>query len=231
MPCFDILKTTDALPTFRVAGVKAMMDLESSRVEHHFSGNIDIEDKAWNVGLIVGASGSGKSTIARECFGLAAPAVFEAASVIDDMPQNCDTKAIMAMFSGVGFGTVPSWLKPFSCLSSGEQMRVSLAREILSGKELIVFDEFTSVVDRNVAASMSFAVQKYVRKHALKFVAVSCHRDVIDWLSPDWVYDTDEREFFFAPVNTADLKSFWNSERSRRTTRLTSGRVLSICII
>lgn len=231
MPCFDILKTTEALDTFRVAGVKAMMDLDSSRVEHRFSGNLDIEDKEWNVGLIVGASGSGKSTIARECFGLVPPAVFEAASVIDDMPLECDTKAIMAMFSSVGFGTVPSWLKPFSCLSTGEQMRVLLAREILSGKELIVFDEFTSVVDRNVAASMSFAVQKYVRKHALKFVAVSCHRDVIDWLSPDWVYDTDEREFFFAPADIDDRKSFWSCERSRLTTNSESGRVLSTCII
>ena len=39
-----------------------------------------------------------------------------------------------------------------------------------------------------------------------KFVAVSCHRDIVDWLEPDWVYDTEEQRFFFALENTKDQK-------------------------
>ncbi len=28
-----------------------------------------------------------------------------------------------------------------------------------------------------------------------KFIAVTCHYDVVDWLDPDWVFCTDTMEF------------------------------------
>ena len=49
-------------------------------------------------------------------------------------------------------------------------------------------DEFTSVVDRTVARIGSAALARTVRGRGLRFVAVSCHDDIIDWLQPDWVY-------------------------------------------
>jgi hypothetical protein len=56
---------------------------------------------------------------------------------------------------------------------------------------LIVFDEFTSVVDRTVARIGSAALSKAIRSGAIakRFVAVTCHYDVIRWLQPDWVLD------------------------------------------
>ena len=57
------------------------------------------------------------------------------------------------------------------------------------------FDEFTSVVDRNVAQIGSFAMQKAIRKTDKKFIAVTCHHDVEDWLLPDWVFNTDTMTF------------------------------------
>ena len=51
--------------------------------------------------------------------------------------------------------------------------------------DLIVFDEFTSVVDRNVAKIGSYAMQKAIRKSDKQFIAVTCHHDVQDWLLPD----------------------------------------------
>jgi len=56
---------------------------------------------------------------------------------------------------------------------------------------LVAVDEFTSVVDRNVAKVGSAAVSKAIRKGSIrrKFVAVTCHYDVADWLEPDWVVD------------------------------------------
>src|SRR5262249_1185262 len=59
----------------------------------------------------------------------------------------------------------------------------------------IVVDEFTSVVDRQVAKIGSHAVQKWVRKKGRKFVAVTCHYDVIDWLQPDWMLEGPTLEF------------------------------------
>jgi GNAT superfamily N-acetyltransferase len=50
-------------------------------------------------------------------------------------------------------------------------------------------------VDRNVAQIGSFAMQKAIRKTNKKFIAVTCHFDVQDWLLPDWVFNTDTMTF------------------------------------
>jgi len=57
---------------------------------------------------------------------------------------------------------------------------------------LVVCDEFTSVVDRTVAKIGSAAVANALRDGRIpgRFVAVSCHADVAEWLSPDWLIDT-----------------------------------------
>jgi ABC-type ATPase with predicted acetyltransferase domain len=74
-------------------------------------------------------------------------------------------------------------------------MRTDIARALCLGQDLVVFDEWTSVVDREVAKIASYAVSKAIRRSKKKFVAVTCHYDVIDWLEPDWVFCTDNMEF------------------------------------
>ena len=106
-----------------------------------------------------------------------------------------DIKEITTVFNSVGFSSPPSWLKPYSVLSQGEKMRVDLAQAILCEKNLIVFDEFTSVVDRDVAQISSSAIQKSIRRSDKRFIAISCHYDVLDWLQPDWVFCTDNFQF------------------------------------
>jgi hypothetical protein len=68
---------------------------------------------------------------------------------------------------------------------------------MLSPEKLFVFDEFTSVVDRNVAKVSSFAIQKAIRRNKTgkQFIAVTCHFDVEDWLNPDWVFNTNDMTF------------------------------------
>jgi GNAT superfamily N-acetyltransferase len=55
----------------------------------------------------------------------------------------------------------------------------------------VAFDEFTSVVDRNVARAVSAAVAKGIRQGQIggRFAAVTCHYDVTAWLQPDWIID------------------------------------------
>jgi GNAT superfamily N-acetyltransferase len=62
---------------------------------------------------------------------------------------------------------------------------------------LVAFDEFTSVVDRNVARIASAAIAKGIRQGriACRFVAVTCHYDVTEWLAPDWVIDMASSTF------------------------------------
>ena len=102
-------------------------------------------------------------------------------------------KDITAVLTAVGFSSPPSWIKPYRVLSSGERFRCDLARAILEGGDLVVFDEFTSVVDRTVARIGSAAVAKAVRRMGRRFVAISCHYDIAAWLEPDWVLDMQSR--------------------------------------
>lgn len=208
MPHFDIVKGNHPQNTFRVSKVEADFDVKPEHSTEHFVGNITIPEK-WNVGVIVGGSGTGKSTIAKELFGdkMVGQLEYSAASVIDDMP-NVGINEITKMFYAVGFGSVPSWLKPYSVLSNGEKMRVDLARALLEN-DFVVFDEFTSVVDRKVAQTASLAVSKAVRRAEKQFIAVSCHYDILDWLEPDWVFDTNTMTDFFGKAHAlkSDLQS------------------------
>lgn len=201
MPHFDIVKKSAIRETFRVAHIMGDFDVKTEHANEHFVGDIEIPDE-WTIGLIVGGSGTGKTTIARELFGAHIVQGFDysAASVVDDMPKECTMDEIEKMFYAVGFGSVPSWLKPYSVLSNGEKMRVDLARSILEAKDgdTIVFDEFTSVVDRTVAKTACIAINKALHKvkKRVRFIAVTCHHDVAEFLQPDWTFSTDEMRPF-----------------------------------
>lgn len=193
---FDIVRQSNPTKSFRVQSIVGMYDLQQDHQIEHFKGEIDLP-KEWNIGLIVGRSGSGKSTIVNHLFADYVVKDFDYShdNILDDMPKDCSVNEIAKTFNAVGFSSPPSWLKPYAVLSNGEKMRVDLARAILEKRDLFCFDEFTSVVDRNVAKIGSLAMQKAIRKSKKKFVAVTCHYDVEEWLMPDWVFDTDTMTF------------------------------------
>lgn len=140
----------------------------------------------FSVGIIVGASGSGKSTLLRS-FGEITHPTWDGEKAIAS--QFSDAEDAIARLTAVGLNSVPAWKQPYHTLSNGQQFRADLARSIGDGS---VIDEFTSVVDRTVAASAAKGMRNYiVRANVKNMVVASCHRDVIDWLKPDWVIDTD----------------------------------------
>ena len=141
----------------------------------------------WNVGLIVGRSGTGKTTIAKQLFpdAYVKGFTYREASILDDFPESLSTSDITRALSSVGFASPPEWLKSYDQLSQGEKMRVDVARALLLEEPVVVFDEFTSVVDREVAKVSSLAIQKAIRRAGKKFIAVTCHYDVTDYLEPD----------------------------------------------
>jgi ABC-type ATPase involved in cell division/GNAT superfamily N-acetyltransferase len=199
MPSTSIVRSSEIVRTPRVLQVEGLYDVppaETSQVTWNV--NIPMDDKPWHVGLIVGPSGAGKSTVARQLFGDSVVQGFEwpkDKSVIDAFPSSMGVKEVVACLTSVGFSSVPSWMRPFHVLSTGEQFRVTVARALAEMKALAVIDEFTSVVDRQVAQIASSAIAKTVRRNNQKLIAVTCHYDVVDWLQPDWIYQPHADEF------------------------------------
>lgn len=200
MPTVDILRRSPVAKSFRVEQVRGMFDVPpTSEIKQEWSVSVPIEGVDWKIGAIVGPSGSGKTTIARELFKGAhfhERSEWGDSSLLDAFPQGLKTSEIVEALSSVGLSSPPHWLKPFAHLSNGQQFRAELARAILGGDKLVVFDEFTSVVDRDVAKVCCAALSKTIRRRQEpQLVAVSCHFDILDWLQPDWVYDVGVGRF------------------------------------
>ena len=186
---------TEIERTPRVMQLEGMFDLSPSKfsvteIPFNFP---DLSEREWNVGLIVGPSGAGKSTIAQKMFNQELHNSEDMKwagnkAVIDNFPSDMPIKDITEILSSVGFSSPPAWLRPYNALSNGEKFRVEMARVLCENEGLAVVDEFTSVIDRTVAQIGSSAIAKTVRKRKQKFVAVSCHYDIEEWLQPDWVY-------------------------------------------
>jgi ABC-type molybdenum transport system ATPase subunit/photorepair protein PhrA len=191
MQSVDILRECAVIKTPRLMQMNGIFDVPlSERSVEKWHVDLKLSD-VWNVGLIVGPSGSGKTTVARELFGKNIAGAWNwptDKSVLDGFPADMSIKEIVELLSSVGFSSPPSWVRPFRVLSNGEQFRVNMARTLAEMKDLAVVDEFTSVVDRTVAQIGSAAIQKTVRRRGQKFIAVSCHYDIAEWLEPDWIY-------------------------------------------
>ena len=138
--------------------------------------------------LIVGTSGSGKSTILRGLGAFRVPTVDPDATVIENFsgPERGE-----ALLLASGLRTIPAWFRPARTLSNGEYHRFEMARSLDQG--ITTIDEFTSVVDRDTAKSLAYSMRRYFDSQSEQSVLyiASCHRDIIEWLDPDWVYDTD----------------------------------------
>jgi ABC-type lipoprotein export system ATPase subunit/GNAT superfamily N-acetyltransferase len=188
----DVVNEVDLARTARVMQLESIFDVpavERARIEYHHT--LPIEDRPWKVGLIVGPSGCGKSSIGRAMFGDRLITGYEwspTAAVIDEFPADLSFQRIIELLNSVGFGSPPAWLRPFPTLSNGEQFRVTCARALAEGEGLVALDEFTSVVDRQVANVASHTIAKSVRRSNRQLVAITCHFDVADWLQPDWVF-------------------------------------------
>lgn len=188
-----VVESTTPIST-RMQQVCGMFDAPPEKRQRlEWNVNMPTDEKPWKVGLIHGPSGSGKTTVARHLFGKETTFGWSKdQSVVDDFPPEMSVERIAKLCGAVGLNTIPCWLRPHHVLSNGEQFRANMARLLAEAKtnKPIMVDEFTSVVDRQVAKITSHAVSKAIRKQdAMQFVAVSCHSDIIEWLQPDWTLD------------------------------------------
>ncbi len=218
----ELALTCPVYDSFRVQQVAGMFDVP---IEKKMVQRIRVQRPelcgSWQIGLIVGPSGSGKSQLARHLFGphVRQQALWPEDRAVIDCFGDRPIQEITGLLTSVGFGSPPSWIKPYQVLSTGEQFRCDLARALAEANTqreqnntagdfsqsadaqknlpLVVFDEFTSVVDRNVARIGSAAIARAIHKGLIRcrFVAVTCHYDVAEWLEPDWILDMADGTF------------------------------------
>lgn len=197
---FDL--RTELGDTFRSNRVRSMYNVEpavASCVE--IRADLPLEERDWSIGLVVGPSGSGKTSVGSRLGKLYAGEEWPAdRPIIDAINPDGDMDDAAGALSAVGLGSVPSWLRPYRVLSGGERFRADLARILTdpgAGRgEPLVYDEFTSVVDRTAARIGAGAFGKaWRRTPGRRFVALACHRDIEEWLLPDWVLDTEDWSF------------------------------------
>ncbi len=180
--------------SYRAARVKSLFNVETG-ADFALDADLPLEDQSWKVGVIVGPSGSGKTSIGRTIW----PDVGiyngdegwpDGVPIIDCIAPKGDFDAVTGALSSVGLGSVPSWLRPYQVLSNGERFRAGLARLIAEGRPRVIIDEFTSVVDRQIATIGASAFSKAWKRGEGQAVLLSCHYDILDWVEPDWVFDT-----------------------------------------
>jgi hypothetical protein len=228
--------------SFRVQQVAGMFDVPlNDRALERITLDIPPLGDTWRIGLIVGPSASGKTTLARHLFADSYdhPADWPRDRAVVDCFEPLSIHQITRLFTAVGFSSPPSWIKPYRIVSTGERFRCDLARalahnissvgnarslpavaggvpqapndvatltrsterhrgrSLLPNDPMVVFDEFTSVVDRTSAKLASAALARALRTGAIpgQFVAVTCHNDIARWLTPDWIIDMGTKTF------------------------------------
>ena len=154
----------------------------------------ELSNFKWNIGVLCGNSGSGKSTLLSTIGEPKNPIYDYSKSIISQFPHMSEHD-VCELLSSVGLSSVPVWLHKPNELSNGERARLDLCWILANAKEneIILYDEFSSVINRAVAKSMSYALQRYVREKNLKIILASCHFDIIEWLNPDWVFNLNKQ--------------------------------------
>lgn len=180
--------------SFRSAAVKSLFNVESG-ANFSIEADLPIDQNDWQIGVIVGPSGSGKTSLGAKIGPLYEPTWPDNQPIIDAIAPQQGFDVVTGALASVGLGSVPTWLRPYPVLSNGEKFRATLAKLVCEAPALAVVDEFSSVVDRQIAQIGAGAFAKAWRRTSGKVVLLSCHYDILDWVSPDWVFDTSTGEF------------------------------------
>ena len=167
--------------SYRAARVKSLFNVESG-ANFNLDAELPIDDDGWQLGVIVGPSGSGKSSLGARVWG--DDALYRASwpdrrPIVDAIAPRGDFDQVTAALASVGLGTVPTWLRPYRVLSNGERFRADLARLICEAPARVVVDEFSSVVDRQIARFGALAFQKAWRRGGGQCILLSCHYDIV----------------------------------------------------
>tara|TARA_R100000544_G_scaffold25105_1_gene12718 strand:+ start:367 stop:1362 length:996 start_codon:yes stop_codon:yes gene_type:complete len=174
---------------------------------------VDIPEKPNDgVTVLVGASGTGKTTIMK-AWGMPSVSYDEFTPIYKLFRCEEDAEKLLLMF---GLRTIPSWRRSLSELSNGERQRAIFALNYHNG--IFFCDEFTSLVDRDTARALCNSINKAKPD---RLIVASCHDDILKFLDWDQAYDCASRQWgslrlrpratnsIFITINQADSEKAW----------------------
>ncbi|YCK38239.1 hypothetical protein ACNF49_30575 [Actinomadura sp. ATCC 39365] len=136
----DITLATPVRRTARVLQLQGTFDVPlEEKLTNSWSAHLPVEERRRNVGLLVGPSGAGKTTLAKALWPgrLVEAHVWGDRALVDDFPKGMGIKDIGGLLTAVGLSSPPAWLRPYRTLSNGEAFRAGTARALAEQKGLV----------------------------------------------------------------------------------------------
>lgn len=102
--------------------------------------------------------------------------------------------------------SIPAWYTQIKNLSGGERERLNIALLLKNSSDIVIIDEFSSLVDRATAKGLAKGVSSWCRKNNKKLVIASIHNDIFSYMYPDWIWSTTSQKFITYQAESLQIK-------------------------
>ena len=195
----DVEVATDLKHTPRVKQLSGMFDVPArDKLTQRWQAELPLDERDWRVGLIVGPSGSGSRPSRGDC-SVSRDARMDGGLGVRRFRRRLFDLTDCRDLSGARLQHHSKPDEALRRLSTGENFRVDSPAISSSAlpRSWSTNSPPWSIGKSRISVS---AVQKYVRKHQRRFVAATCHYDVIDLLKPDWTLEPATMTFQWRPL-------------------------------